>query len=188
MTVDIAGLIQSYGYLAVAVGTFLEGESVLVIAGAVAHRGHLSLPIVIAIASLASFLGDQLYFLLGRKFGWRLLVRFPSLRPRVERMHRLLDRHQSSLILAIRFLYGLRIAGPVAVGMSSVSWPRFLLLNLIAAIAWATLVACIGYGTGYGLTHLLRSMDADEFWGLALLLACLVYWWLATRVKKAVRG
>ena len=184
---NIAGWVQSYGYLAVAVGTFLEGESVLLIAGAAASRGHLAMPAVIAIATFASFLGDQLYFLVGRRYGAALLARYPSLQPPAARARGLLDRHHLPLILSIRFLYGLRIAGPMAIGMSSVSWPRFVLLNGLGALLWALLIAGVGYGTGHALVHLLKVVDADELWGLSLLLVLRIVWWLIGR-RRASRN
>lgn len=178
---NIAEWVQSYGYVAVAVGTFLEGESVLLVAGAAASRGHLSMPVVIAIAALASFLGDQLYFWVGRRYGAALLLRYPSLQPRAARVRGLLDRHHLPLILSIRFLYGLRIAGPIALGMSSVSWLQFLLLNGLAALLWALVIASLGYGTGHALVHLLKAVDVDELWGLSLLLILGLAWWLLGR-------
>ncbi len=137
MHVAVVELIQSYGYLAVAVGTFLEGETVLLVAGAAASRGHLSLLGVVAVAAVASFAGDQLCFFLGRRYGNRILARYPSLVARTTRARALLERHNLPVILSIRFLYGLRIAGPIAIGMSGVSWLRFFVLNAIGAMAWA---------------------------------------------------
>jgi membrane protein DedA with SNARE-associated domain len=58
----VESLIEEYGYIAVFVGAFLEGETVLVLAGFAAHRGHLDLPRVITMAMFAGWLGDQLYF------------------------------------------------------------------------------------------------------------------------------
>ena len=179
--INIAEWVQSYGYVAVAVGTFLEGESVLLIAGAAASRGHLALPVVIAVAALASFMGDQLYFLVGRRYGAALLARYPSMQPRAARVRGLLDRHHLPLILSIRFLYGLRIIGPIAIGMSSVSWSRFLLLNGLGALLWALIIAGVGYGTGHALVHLLKAVDADELWGLSLLLVLGLVGWLLGR-------
>lgn len=178
---NIAEWVQSYGYVAVAIGTFLEGESVLLIAGAAASRGHLAMPVVIAVAAVASFLGDQLFFLLGRRYGNALLARYPSLQPRADRVRGLLDRHHLPLILSIRFLYGLRIVGPIAIGMSSVSWSRFVLLNGLAAAVWAVLIACMGYGAGQVLVPVLKTIDADELWGLSLLLVLGLVWWLLRR-------
>ena len=63
MAMSLVELIQGYGYWAVAAGAFLEGETMLLVAGAAASRGHLSLPAVVAVAALAS-LGDDLRFVL----------------------------------------------------------------------------------------------------------------------------
>lgn len=76
---DIAALIQQYGYLAVAVGCLLEGETVLLLAGFAAHRGYLAWPAVLAVAALAGFAGDMIFFLLGRRHGPRMLARWPRI-------------------------------------------------------------------------------------------------------------
>lgn len=184
---DIGALIQSYGYAAVGMGAFLEGESVLLLAGAAAARGHLSLPAVIAVAAAASFVGDQLFFQVGRRHGSALLARFPALAPGAARASTLLERHHVALILAVRFLYGLRIAGPIAIGMSRVPWPRFLVLNFIGAAAWAVLIAGLGWGGGHALGRLMQGVDADELWGLAALALALVAWRMARRgVRRAI--
>ncbi|WP_211454337.1 DedA family protein [Collimonas antrihumi] len=178
---DIAGLIQNYGYLAVAVGTFLEGETILFMAGVAAYRGHLVLPTVMVVGTLASFLGDQLYFYVGRRYGTALLERFPFVQSRAARAKALLDRHHLPLILSIRFLYGLRIAGPIAIGMSGVPWFRFLVLNLMGAVVWAIVIAGAGYGFGQALAYLLGGFDADEAWLLAAILLSGLLWWLFAR-------
>lgn len=71
-------LIATYGYAAVAVGAFMEGEIVLILGGFAAQRGYLSLPWVIVVAFIATFLGDQILFHLGRWKGDAIL----ALRPR----------------------------------------------------------------------------------------------------------
>lgn len=187
LAMDIARLIQDYGYLAVATGTFLEGETILIMAGVAAYRGHLALPTVIVVGTLASFLGDQLYFYLGRRYGTALLARFPSMESRAARAKVLLERHHLPLILSIRFLYGLRIAGPVAIGMSAVPWFRFLILNLTGAVVWAFVIAGAGYGFGQGLAYLLADFDRDEAWVLAAIVLCGSLWWLFARRRYPAR-
>ena len=75
---NLPELIENYGYWVVFAGTLLEGESVLLLAGFSAYSGLLELHTVIGVATLGSFLGDQLWFLLGRTQGAKLLARFPD--------------------------------------------------------------------------------------------------------------
>ena len=63
MPIDLPGLIDSYGYLAVFVGAFLEGETILALAGLAAYRGYLDFYAVVAIALFAGFAGDQFFYL-----------------------------------------------------------------------------------------------------------------------------
>ena len=66
-------LITDYGYAAVAIGTFLEGETILALGGFAAHRGYLSLPWVVVCGFVGNLLGDQLYYYIGRWKGDALL-------------------------------------------------------------------------------------------------------------------
>lgn len=141
----LAGFLASYGYLAVFVGCLLEGETLLILAGFAAHQGYLSLPLVILTATCAGTLGDMLFFLCGHFAGRRLLARWPALETRARGLRGPLRRHDRLIIVAIRFMYGLRIAGPVVIGASGVPLPRFALYNLIGAALWAPVVAGAGY-------------------------------------------
>jgi membrane protein DedA with SNARE-associated domain len=167
---DLAFLIQTYGYGIVLVGTALEGETVLVLAGFAAHRGYIHLPGVIVAAAVGSFLADQIFFLLGRRFGSRIFHRFPTLEPGAARATQLFDRHNRLVILSIRFLYGLRTVGPMAIGMSTVSWQRFLLLNLLGAILWSAAIASLGYAFGNLLELVFDEVRKVEKWAFAAIL------------------
>ncbi|MBP9930217.1 MAG: DedA family protein, partial [Rhodoferax sp.] len=142
---NLTTLIADYGYWAVFIGCFLEGETVLLLAGFAAHRGMLQFEQVAAVAFVASTLGDQMFFWLGRRHGDALLRRFPRLGQQIARVQTLLDRHHVTLILSIRFLYGLRVAGPIVIGALRVAPLRFAWLNLIGAAIWAVLITTLGY-------------------------------------------
>ena len=157
MDSNLPGLVSDYGYLAVFIGTLLEGEAILMLAAYAAHQEYLSLPLVIVVAFFGATMGDQIFFLLGRRFGTRLLERFPSLRARTARVDQLLLRYHGSVIIGIRFAYGLRIAGPIAIGMSTLPAWRFFVFNAIGALIWAPLIA----GVGYALTRAPRSSSRE---------------------------
>lgn len=158
----LQAFIETYGYAAVFAGALLEGETVLVLAGFAAHRGYLDLPLVIVVAFVGSFLGDQFYFFLGQRHGRNVLARFPSWQPRAMKVQNLLYRYHTPLILAIRFMYGLRTVGPVVIGMSHVPWPRFFILNLIGALVWAVTFGGAGFLFGSALASLLTDIRRYE--------------------------
>lgn len=155
-------VIAEYGYLAVLIGAALEGETVLIIAGFAAHEGYLSFPVLALIAMCGGALSDMLFFMIGRRYGSRLLERFPKLQPSARRVSLLLERYQTGLIICVRFMYGLRIAGPIAIGMSNVPASRFILLNLIGAAIWAPLIAGIGFLFGQSLEWLFADIKRYE--------------------------
>jgi membrane protein DedA with SNARE-associated domain len=73
-------LLHKFGYLAVFVGTFLEGETILVMAGFFAERGYMDIFIVALVAALGAYAGHVFWFWLGRRYGVRLLDRFPRMK------------------------------------------------------------------------------------------------------------
>lgn len=164
-------LITHYGYWAVLVGTFLEGETVLVLGGFAAYQGYLSLPWVILAAFAGSFSGDQLFFSLGRKYSARILLKRPAWQTQVNRVNKLMDRFQSWLILMFRFMYGLRTVTPFVIGMSPIPRVRFSLLNGIGALAWAAAIGTGGYLFGNLLEIFLGKIKHYEIEILAAIVA-----------------
>ncbi len=170
---DLGALIAAWGYPVVFIGTVLEGETVLLLAGFAAHRGHLSLSGVIACAIAGSVLGDQLAFFAGRRWGASLAHSHPRMRAMVAQALPRLQRNATWFVLINRFLYGLRVAGPFAVGMTSMPWLRFLALNAVGAAFWATLIAVLGYALGEGVQRALGHLRLAEevLFGAVLLVA-----------------
>jgi len=159
---QLESFLETYGYWALVVGTFFEGETILVIGGFAAHRGYLSLPLVILAAFAGTLAGDQFYFFIGRKKGRAFLDKRPLWKPNIEKVQTLLERHQVLLILGFRFLYGLRTVTPFAIGMSRVRTGRYILLNGIGGIAWAAVFGTGGYLFGTVLEVLLKNVRRYE--------------------------
>lgn len=173
----LAALISSYGYLAIAVGTFFEGETILVLGGFAAHRGYLALPWVLVWAFVGTFFGDQLYFYLGRLKGRAFVERRPAWRKRAAKVFRLLERHQVLLILGFRFVYGIRTVTPFVLGASRVPVLLYLVLNAIGAAAWTLAVGLLGYLFGAAFQALLGDIRRYEIYAfIGLAAAGLVVW------------
>jgi membrane protein DedA with SNARE-associated domain len=180
-------LIARFGYLAVLIGTFFEGEAVLVAAGAFAHRGLLSLPLVMLTATLGSTLGDQLWFQLGRRYGRPFLERRPTWQARARIVQPHIERHGDLVVLGFRFAYGVRTVTPALRGMSGYPALRFACLNLIGSIVWAVVVGAGGWALGAALTGMLeRAAHVEEL--IAAAVAGVGAVWLVVRLIRRRRA
>ena len=167
--------LAQYGYLAVFAGTLLEGEVVLVLAGFAAHQGYLPLPVIMIVAFCGGTLGDQCFYFLGRRWGTALLDRLPPrIQLRAGAVNRLLMRYHAWVIVLIRFMYGLRVIGPIVIGMSEVPPNRFLRFNMLGAAIWAPLIAGVGYLFGHSLERLMGKGERIEELGAVVLLGLLI--------------
>ena len=180
----LESLITQYGYPILFIGTFLEGETVLVLGGVAAHLGYLSLDGVIACGFSGTLFGDQLYFFLGRRHGQSLLQRRPTWQKRAERVFRIMERHQNWLIIGFRFIYGLRTITPFAIGTSKVAYWRFSLLNTIGAGVWATSIGVAGYYFGEAVHAMVGNIKRYELMLMAGIAAIGILIWLLHRFLR----
>ncbi len=178
--------LTDYGYLALVIGCFLEGETILVLAGFAAHRGYLDLRWTMLAAFAGSVLGDQFYFFLGRRYGARIVARRPTWQRAAQVVDQRLRHHRDLFVLGFRFLYGLRTVSPFVIAVGGVSAVRFTILNVIGAAVWAVAFACLGYAFGETVQRLIGRVQRYElglFLGLAG--AGLLFWtWRTWRVRR----
>jgi len=163
-------IIGNYGYFALLVGTFIEGETILILGGFAAHLGYLYLPWVILVAFIGTLSGDQLFFYLGRRHSRFVLDKHPAWQSRLDRVQKLFERYQTLLILGFRFLYGLRTVTPFVLGRSGVSPTYFFLLNTLSALVWSVAVGIGGYLFGNFLKLIMgdiRRYEFEAFFGIA---------------------
>jgi membrane protein DedA with SNARE-associated domain len=137
-----------FGPLAVALGTFLEGETALLLAGAGLALGLFDFWTIVLAALAGSMAGDQFFFWLGRCRGGSWLREHPRFGKRVRRATDMLLRHRIVLLCTYRFIYGLRGTIPFAFGMSDMCWRFFLLANVITAAFWSLGITLLAMHAG----------------------------------------
>jgi membrane protein DedA with SNARE-associated domain len=157
-------LIQDYGYLALFIGTFMEGETILVLAGLAAHQGYLELKWVFPVAFIGTFISDQLFFHLGHKKGRQFVMSRPKWKRRAERIQPLLDKYQTLIVIGFRYFYGLRNIVPVLIGTTGFPPLRFFVLNFIGAWLWAVTVGYAGYLFGEAIEAVIKDVRKYELW------------------------
>jgi membrane protein DedA with SNARE-associated domain len=192
MTEAIHHFIEQYGLLAVFLGCVAEGESAAILGGFFAHQHVFVLWHAVVAAALGAFLGDTCFFILGRSFAdHRYVVRLRR-RPGFRRAYRLLNTHPNIFVLSNRYVYGMRLVGGIAAGLSTIAAPRFVILNAISSVIWAVLFSSIGYVFGLGAEHfvgqaLLRHERLLIGLGIGLTVAVLA-WLIARHIAKRERA
>lgn len=181
---SLAQLVQQYGPWAVLAGTFLEGETVLLLAAFAARSGYLSLEAIAPAAFAGALLGDQLFFHLGRLRGPALLSRHPRWQARVAQARRIIQRHEHWVVSGFRFLYGLRTTLPFALGMSGVPARRFLVLDALSVALWVSVVVALGYGLGTAAEQVFSDVARYVWAALAIIALVAALAWLARRLRS----
>jgi membrane protein DedA with SNARE-associated domain len=176
-------LLERFGYLAVFVGTFLEGEAILVAAGFFAERGYLDVYLVGIVAFAGAYAGHLFWFWLGRVHGVKLLDRFPRMKLHFGKSIRLFERYGASAIILTQWLYGLRITCAVLIGMSRISLIKFLIYEAISCFLWCGVITALGYYFGRAIGSLLGRAEHLEKWGLLTIVVIAVGFWLYHRYK-----
>ncbi len=188
--VTLEHLIRTYGYAALLIGTFFEGETILIIGGLTAHLGYLQLPCVMVVAFIGSFSGDQVFFFIGRARGRDLIARYPGWCSRVEKIHRITERYHNVIMLGFRFVYGIRILTPIVIGINRrIKASRFIILNAVGAVLWAVLVSAGGYLFGAALEVVIKDIKRYEMEViLGTLLIGGIFWTIHYLREKKTRG
>jgi membrane-associated protein len=130
----------------------VPSEASVITAGVVAASGDLSLPIIIAAAAIGAFLGDNLAYLLGRRFGPWVKDRFfhgEKSAKRLDWAEHQLDDRGGELIVIGRFIPGGRTAVALSAGTLHFPWRRFAAFDVAAALIWASYAGLLGFIGGH---------------------------------------
>lgn len=178
-------LIQHYGYGAIVVGTFFEGELIMLAAGVAACAGLLSLPWVVVAGMAGIFLSDTCCFLIGRFAGEKIKSWFPRMHARLGPVFRLIERYDEMLVVFFQFFPGLCAVTPMAFGMSEISAPRFMLLDLAGNALWTTVFSLGGYIFGAAFERMVgESHGWWPFVAAAVIAIGLVLWRVAQAANR----
>lgn len=181
---SLADLISAYGYPAVALGTFIEGDTILVLSGIAAQQGYLQLPGVIIAAFCGVFAGDQLYFHLGRRKGHQFIESRPKWQAKSKRVFGLLHRYQWPVMFGFRFMYGIRIVTPIMIGASGISPWRFLICNFLGTAVWAITIGSLGYAFGQAMKVIMKDIQYYQISVMIVLVLAMGIAYLVGQVKK----
>jgi membrane protein DedA with SNARE-associated domain len=169
-------------------GVPVPGETSLIAAGVLASEGHLSLPIVFAVAISAAVIGDNLGYLVGRSFGHRLLTR-PGRWERqrlqfLDEGEHFFSRHGGKTVFFGRWLPVLRFTAALLAGVNEMPWRRFFVFNLAGATGWVCTVGSAAYLLGSSASNLFEAIGLAGLLALALSIAGHIVWRRSQRGRE----
>ncbi|MBW4055793.1 MAG: DedA family protein [Proteobacteria bacterium] len=171
--------LELHGYWVLFVGTLLEGEAILLLAGFFAFQGYFSILGVICTAWAGSFLGDQFYFYLGHYKGRALLKRFHSIARKFREALKLIEKYGKYVAFISRFTYGFRIVLPLILGITNLAPRTFLWINLASAFVWSVAFSLGGYLFGKSASLFLNNVENYEQYLVLALFGLICIAWCA---------
>ena len=167
----LVSLLREYGYPILFIWSVAEGELGLVMAGLLCHTGDMNIFLSIFVAALGGFVGDQIYFYIGRYNKDYTLDFFRAHRRKVALAHLLLKKYGWPIIFIQRYMYGLRTILPMAIGTTKYDKKQFALINLASAIVWASITILLTWFFGEAILELLRYVKAHWYFAIPMVAA-----------------
>ncbi len=165
------------------IGFFVPGQTILVLAAVFARLGLFSIWHVIIFGILASFLGDVLAFLLGKKYEtstMKIISRFIG-HERIEKTKKITREHSGKTVFLGRFNSFTRALSPFFAGIADIGTGKFLCLALGASILWSVSFSVLGFVLGEGFLIIVPAIG--KFFAIATAIAIFVLY-LAEEAKK----
>jgi membrane protein DedA with SNARE-associated domain len=178
--VHLEALIARYGLAAILLGSAVEGDLTLILAGVAAHLGFFSFPLAMAAGVTGSFVGDLAWYALGRVRGPRFRAGgfYRRVGPRIER---LASRLGPAELIASRFVYGTKAASIVFWGLHGMPTLRFVLVDLVGCLLGSFVFTGLGYLVSGSAMILLGRVRRVQLWllggvAVGVLLVVIVNW------------
>ena len=126
----------------------------------------MDLGLIIFIAGLGGFVGDQIYFYIGRYNKKYIQRKLTKQRRKFAVAHLLLQKFGWPIIFIQRYMYGFRTVIPMSIGITRYSAKKFAFINLISAWAWAAITILLAWHFGQLIW---AGIDwAESHWYLAV--------------------
>ncbi|WP_422773003.1 DedA family protein [Plantactinospora sp. WMMC1484] len=181
----------AFGESAAFVGLFLPGETALLLGGALAATGRVSLPAMVVVSTVGAIAGDSVGYEIGRWSGPPLRRSRPGRwvgERRWTRAEQFVARHGPLAVLLGRWVGVLRTLVPALAGMNRMPYRRFLLFNAVGGAAWATTVVLVGYLAGASWRRLENHLGEAGAGIAALVLIGLAAAWVIRRRRRRRAG
>ncbi|RUM47733.1 MAG: DedA family protein [Hydrogenothermus sp.] len=180
--------LKNYGYIAVFIGTFLEGEIFVLITGFFIKLGYLKIIPSFVFASLGVIVHELIYFFLGRWKGREFLLKNRYTRKKYRKAKQFLEKYGVLSIFIVRFLYGMRIVPIVLMGASGFNVYKFLFFNILSLFIWMSIYLSLGYVFGKLAEVYFGKAKEYYFIAVGILFAIITLIFLIFKIKEKLNS
>jgi membrane-associated protein len=148
-----------------AVGFFLPGDSLLVVAGLFAAAGKLNLMLLMLLLFIAAVIGDTVGYMTGRKMGQTLFTKPKSrfFNPKhIAKAHAFYEKHGGKTIVIARFVPIVRTFAPIVAGAAEMTYRNFIFYNIFGGLLWIVSMLLAGYFLGGLVEQFMRNVFGIE--------------------------
>jgi membrane-associated protein len=160
-------------------GFVFPGETAVILGGVLANRHHVNIVELIVVVVLCAIAGDSIGYLVGRKFGHRMLESryLRSRRSLLDRITVQLNKRGAIAVFVSRFTAFLRAVTPGLAGMAEMPYRIFLPANVAGGIVWGTAFCLLGYlvGNAYQRVESISGVASDILLGLLVVLVVVLF-------------
>ncbi|WP_170766463.1 DedA family protein [Ruegeria lacuscaerulensis] len=180
-----ANLVEGYGLVVLFPTIFFEtfglplpGESALIATSALAAKGSLNIVAVAAVASLAAIAGDNIAYMIGRRYGREIILaygaRFGITEAKYEAAERATDKYGSYVVVCARFFVLLRQLNGLVAGSANMPWVKFFVANVTGSVLWVLFWTTLAYQFGLHVSLLTKALHHFSLIGAVLIPIALV--------------
>jgi len=184
---NLVNLLKEYGYIILFIWSIFEGETGLIMAGILSHTGDMNLWGAIVVAALGGFVGDQIYYYLGRLNKEWVLKELNAHRRKFARARLLLRKYGGWVIFIQRFIYGMRTIIPMTIGIVGYDARKYAIINLISAFVWASITIIPSYIFGEELLNLIKWLKHHWYFGVMFAIIVLGTLWYLNKLEDEKR-
>lgn len=163
---------HQYAYIILFFWCILEGELALILGGILAHEGHVNVGLAIFIAGLGGFIGDQIYFYIGRYNKKYITKKLISQRRKFAVAHLLLQKYGWPVIFLQRYMYGFRTVIPMSIGITRYSAKKFAFINLISGWVWAAVTIILAWYFGQQIWDIVSYIEKHWYFAIPVIILC----------------
>jgi membrane protein DedA with SNARE-associated domain len=180
-------LISQYGYIAIFILTFFEGESVLIAAGFLAFSGYLNAIAIVLVSTAASYVGHGTFFLIAlhkRESFLAFVQRF--IKVNLSKLEILMAKYGTVSIFISQWLYGFRLLSAAVLGLSRMGKTKYFTFQLISCLIWAIICTASGYFFGATLKNFLGDVKKYEpYIAAGVLIVGFILWYIRDVRKRS---